>query len=90
MNLSTVPSEVFDAMQKRIRQSYQFLEKNQYPSLNLQDFKIYYFQHGKWKQIKGKSVKKTLFGLWVNKQRVSRLIEVNEYQETLVCKCEES
>ncbi len=86
--LGTGISDIVGALTKRIEKSQQKLKEK--INLDLQEFKVYYFSGKKWKRIKGKSVKKSSFGLWVNEEIESRFIDVNEWEEVLVCRHEDS
>ncbi len=80
--------EIFDAINERITESQVFLwEKG---SVSLRTFKVFRFFRNNWKRIKGISVKRSAFGLWVTRKKISKLIEindmvtVNELEEVLV------
>ncbi len=53
-------------------------------NLDLMKFKVFYFFRGKWERIQGKRVTKSIFGLWVTREKISELITQKEF-EILVC-----
>ncbi len=78
--------EVISVFKERIEASQKKIFENELTNFwNLKEMKIFYFYNQKWREVKGKSVKRSPFGLWVNKGSISRLIKVNELGEVLVC-----
>ncbi len=74
--------EALDALNARIKESQESLREK--VILDLVNFKVFYFFRAKWKRIKGKSVTKSAFGLWVTREKISKLIKVTDFQ-VLVC-----
>ncbi len=70
------PENVIDMLRRRVEESHKFLE-GKGKSLDLTKCKVYHFYNRKWRRVKGKSVTKSPFGLWINKKRISKLIGTN-------------
>ncbi len=78
--------EVAKSVEKRIEESRLKLFAGNRNVLDLRKWKVYYLFRGKWKRIKGMSLKTSPSGLWVNCEGISSIVELNEYEEVLVCK----
>ncbi len=76
------PQKVLDALNARIKESQELLCEK--VSLDLTKFQVFYFFRGKWQRIKGKNVTQSAFGLWVTRERISKLVRVKDFQ-VLVC-----
>ncbi len=75
--------KVVEAIRQRIENSRRLFEKENF--INLKTFKVFCFFKGKWKELKGKSARKTPFGLWENKKKISKLMEIGKDCELLIC-----
>ncbi len=82
------PRKVLAVFKQRMEESRKLLDDKK--GVNLKKYKVFYYGAQKWQRIKGKSVKKSPFGIWVNRKNVSRLIAFshtayeNEYP-VLIC-----
>ncbi len=74
--------EVLHEINARMKESHNLLIEK--VSLNLMKFKVFYFFRGKWQRIKGNSVTKSDFGLWVTDTKISKLITQKDCQ-LLIC-----
>ncbi len=77
-----------ESLLARIKESYKFLENETKfgKCLDLKRFKLFRFSKGTWHRVKGKRVRKSPFGWWVMRKGITKLIEMNEFKEVLVCK----
>ncbi len=71
-----------EALVERMVKSENVLLEN--GNLDLRKFKVFYFARGKWQRIEGKRVTKSAFGLWITREKVSKIIKLNESHEILV------
>ncbi len=84
--------KVMDNLLARIKESYELL-KNETKfgkCLDLKSFALFYFSKGLWCRVKGKRVRKSPFGWWVTRKGITKIIEMNKFNEVLVSKMVES